>query len=59
MAADQAFAATRQPGGSWTETVLLPGVRVERLSVIRRGATDYLYLAAPTAQKLYFGSSTW
>jgi hypothetical protein len=56
---DQAFAATRQSDGSWSEACQLPGVAVERLSVIRRGETDYLYLAAPGAQKLYFGTSTW
>lgn len=58
-AGDQAFAASRQANGSWTETLLLPGVRVERLSVIRRGSTDYLYLAAPYSHRLYFGMSTW
>jgi hypothetical protein len=59
LTADQAFAATRQPDGSWVETLLLAGVRVERLSVIRRGPIDGLYLSAPTAQKLYFGTWTW
>jgi hypothetical protein len=59
LTGDQAFAATRQPDGTWAETVLLPGVRVERLGVIRRGATDHLYLAAPSAHELYYGTSTW
>jgi hypothetical protein len=59
LTSDQAFGATRQANGSWVETLLVGGVRVERLSVIRRGASDCLYLSAPTAQKLYFGSWTW
>lgn len=59
LTGDQAFAATRAAGGTWTETLLLPGVRVERLGVIRRGPTDHLYLAAPGAHQLYYGTSTW
>lgn len=56
---DQAFAATRQANGTWVETCLAPGVRIERLSVIRRGNTDHIYLAAPGAQKLYLASLPW
>lgn len=59
LTGDQAFAATRQPTGTWTETVLLPGIRVQRLAVIRRGPTDYLYLSAPAVHELHFGTNTW
>jgi BNR repeat-containing family member len=52
--ADQAFAAVRQPDGRWVEDPpLLPGVRIERLAVIRRGGVDWVYLAAPTEMTLY------
>lgn len=54
----QAHVATRVAGG-WDESALLSGVRVERLSVIRRLGIDYLYLAAPGAKKLYFGTNQW
>jgi BNR repeat-containing family member len=58
-AGNQVHSAERQSGGPWVETSLLPGVPVERLSVIRRNNIDYLYLASPSTQKLYFGTSTW
>jgi hypothetical protein len=58
QASDQAFAASRS-GGAWTERLLLPGVPVERLSVIRRGATDHLYLASPGTHELFYGTNTW
>ncbi|MGH9216939.1 MAG: hypothetical protein ACRDZS_11830, partial [Acidimicrobiales bacterium] len=44
---DQAFVSERQTDGSWTESLLLSRVRVERLSVVRDQSTDHLYLAAP------------
>jgi len=51
---DQAFAAVRQPGGGWVEDPpLLPGVLVERLAVVQRGTTDWVYLSAPTEMNLY------
>jgi hypothetical protein len=56
---DQAFAASRGTDGGWTETRLAAGVPVERLSVIRRGAVDHLYLAAPTPRQLHYGTSRW
>jgi len=59
IADDHAFAATRQANGSWTETLLLSGVPFERLAVIRRGATDHLYLASPSTHQLYYGTNTW
>jgi hypothetical protein len=55
---DQAFVAGSADGG-WAETSLLPGVRVERLSVIRRGPIDHLYLAVPGATSLYYGRNPW
>ncbi|HKE74877.1 MAG TPA: hypothetical protein VKB57_14750 [Acidimicrobiales bacterium] len=52
--ADQAFAAVRQADGRWVEDPpLLPGVRIERLAVVRRNTVDWVYLAAPTAKALY------
>lgn len=59
LAGTQAFVATRQSNGGWAETAMLPGVRIERLSVIRRGGTDYLYLAAPGLRELYAGTNSW
>lgn len=59
LASDQAFAATRSASGTWVETLLLPGVPVERLSVARRGATDHLYLASPGTHQLFYGTNTW
>jgi hypothetical protein len=56
---NQVHSAERQVGGPWAETSLLPGVPVERLSVIRRNNIDYLYLASPSTHDLYFGTSTW
>jgi hypothetical protein len=51
---DQAFAAVRQSGGRWVEDPpLLPGVRIERLAVVRGSTVDWVYLAAPTEKKLY------
>jgi len=55
----QAFAATRQANGTWLETELLPTAPIERLSVIKRGTTDHLYLASPTTQDLYYGTFPW
>lgn len=59
IANNHAFASTRQPGGTWTETLLLPDVPVERLAVIRWGAVDHLYLAAPTVTDLFYGTFPW
>jgi hypothetical protein len=51
---DQLFASVRQPDGHWAEDPpLLPGVRIERVAVIRRGTVDWLYLPAPTKKTLY------
>jgi hypothetical protein len=58
LTGDQVFAATRVYG-SWQEVSLLPGVRVERLSVIRRLNIDHFYLCAPDAQDLYYGTRAW
>jgi BNR repeat-containing family member len=56
---DQAFASVRQPDGRWVEDPpLLPGIRVERLSVIEVGSVDHLYLAAPSARRLYHRAIT-
>jgi hypothetical protein len=55
----QAVAASRGTDGAWAETELAPGVPVERLSVIRRGATDLLCLAAPSTHQLHYGTLTW
>lgn len=55
---DQAFAASPQSTG-WVEKALLPGVNVQRLSVVRRAGTDHLYLAAPTDHQLHVTTSTW
>lgn len=59
IADDHAFVATQQADGTWAETLLLDSVPVERLAVIRRGATDHLYLAAPGTRRLYYGSLPW
>jgi hypothetical protein len=59
IANDHAFAATRQANGTWAETLLLNDVPVERLAVIRRGATDHLYLASPGTHQLFYGSLPW
>lgn len=55
---DQAFVASPQ-GSGFTETALLPGVNVQRLSVVRRGATDHLYLTAPTDHQLHVTTLSW
>jgi len=58
VSGDQAFVASPQ-GAGWAETALLPGVNVQRLSVIRRGGTDHLYLTAPTDHQLHLVASPW
>lgn len=59
IADNHAFVATRQPDGSWAETLLLPDVPVERLAVIRRLSVDHLYLASPSTWQLHYGSLPW
>lgn len=59
IADDHAFAATRQADGSWAETLLRGATPIERLAVIRRGATDHLYLASPGTHQLFYGTNTW
>jgi BNR repeat-containing family member len=49
---NQAFHATRQPDGTWAETLILPGVPVERLAVVSRGGVDHAYLSTPTQYRL-------
>jgi hypothetical protein len=51
-AKNQAFYATRQADGTWVETALLPGVPVERLAVVSRAGTDYVYHATPPLNRL-------
>jgi hypothetical protein len=55
---DQAFVASPQ-GSGFAETALLPGVNVQRLSVIRRAGTDLLYLTAPTDHQLHVTTLPW
>jgi BNR repeat-containing family member len=59
IADDHAFVATRQSDGTWTESLLLSGVPIERLAVTRRGATDHLYLASPSTHQLFYGTRDW
>jgi hypothetical protein len=56
---DQAFVSERQTDGSWTETLLLSRVRVERLSIVRDLNTDHLYLSAPDSRDLFYGTHSW
>lgn len=51
---NQAFASVRQPDGRWVEDPpLMPGVRVERLAVVQRGAVDWVYFSAPGPRALF------
>lgn len=59
LTAEQAFVSSRASGGAWQEVSLLPGVRVERLSIIRRLNVDYMYLCAPDEHALHYGTRAW
>ncbi|HEX6684544.1 MAG TPA: BNR-4 repeat-containing protein [Candidatus Limnocylindrales bacterium] len=58
IADDHAFVATRS-GTTWSETLLLSNVPIERLAVTRRGTTDHLYLASPGTHQLFYGTHDW
>ena len=56
---DQAFVATKQPGGSWVGDGSAEGRSGRAVGSDPGETADLLYLAAPLARTLYVGTLAW